>query len=248
VSGLKRRKYKRGYLVAILIGLEKDKATLWRIYSNVAKHQKSISLKDLKSDSETSYNFNESIVDALRPILKEGVHSVIIASPPRTSYSKELLAHIRLHHAWLNQGNNKVVFSEIEGTAGTPPQVAALTRTNVFHEIVEKTTQEETEDLVELLDKRLNLSKSEHAVLFSLEEAETVVIKNRGIDELEPELILLTDNYLRESSSRNRLNRLLQIASNKNVKTRIIDSESPAGKRLAQFGGLACLMKESRKP
>ncbi len=246
MSVLKARKYRRGYPVAILVGLDKDKTVLWRIYSNVAKHEKTISSKEIENDSRTSYSVNEAIINAFRPILKEGVRSVILVSRPRTSYSKDLLTHIGQHHAWLNQGSSKVVFSEMVGTAGTPSEVTALNKTAIFHDIIEETTSEETEDLVELIDKRLNISDSERAVLFSLEEIEAVILKNRGIDEFKPEYLLMTDNYLRDSSHRNRVNRLLQIASNKNVKTRIINSESPAGKRIAQFGGLSCLMKKTK--
>jgi stalled ribosome rescue protein Dom34 len=240
-----RTKYRRGYPVAILAGLEKDKAVLWRIYSNVAKHEKTISLDRIGSDSKTLYNFHEAVINALRPALKEGVRSIIVASPPRTNCSKEFINHVRQHHAWLNQGSTKVVISEIVGTAGTPSQVAAISKTAVFHELVEQTTSEETDDLVELLDRRLNLSNSEKAVLFSLEEAEVSIIKHRGQSKLKPEYLLLTDEYLQGNPQKNRLNRLIQIAANKSVKTRIINAESPAGKRISQLGGLVCLMKES---
>jgi hypothetical protein len=33
----------------------------------------------------------------------------------------------------------------------------------------------------------------------------------------------------------------MQIAQNRNVKTRIVNAESPAGKRLAQLGGMILL-------
>ena len=238
-------KYRRGYPVAILAGLEKDKAVLWRIYSNVAKHEKTISPDNIGSDSKTLYNFHETVINALRPALKEGVRSIIVASPPRTNCSQEFINHVRQHHAWLSQGSNKVVISEIVGTAGTPSQVAALSKTPIFHELVEQTTSEETEDLVELLDRKLNLSNSEKTVLFSLEEAEASIIKHREQNELRPEYLLLTDKYLEGNPKKNRLNRLIQIAANKKVKTRIISAESPAGKRITQLGGLVCLMKES---
>jgi stalled ribosome rescue protein Dom34 len=58
-----------------------------------------------------------------------------------------------------------------------------------------------------------------------------------------PEYLLLTDNYLSGSRQRNRVYRLLQIAKNRSVKTRIINAESTAGIRLTQLGGLVCLTK-----
>jgi len=49
---------------------------------------------------------------------------------------------------------------------------------------------------------------------------------------------VLTDKYLAESGYKHRIHRLLQISANKKAKTRIIDAETPAGKRITQFGGL----------
>ena len=96
------------------------------------------------------------LVNALRPTLKEGVRSIIVASPPKTSYAQEFPNHIKAHHTWLLQGANKAAFSTITGSASTPPQVAALTKTTAFKELISETTAQETENLLEILEKRLN--------------------------------------------------------------------------------------------
>jgi stalled ribosome rescue protein Dom34 len=80
-------------------------------------------------------------------------------------------------------------------------------------------------------------------VLFSLEEAENLILCKQAPGKPKPEYLLLTDNYLSSSRQKNRVHRLLQIATNKNVKTRIINAESTAGIRLTQLGGLVCLAK-----
>jgi stalled ribosome rescue protein Dom34 len=134
------------------------------------------------------------------------------------------------------------MLSEITGSASTQSQVAALTRTAAFHELVDKTTLEETENLLDLLEKRLNTSDNKYAVLFSLEEAEGIILKHQQPSEPEPEYLLLTDTYLANTRQKNRLHRLMQIAANRNVKTRIVNSESQAGKRITQLGGLVCLV------
>jgi stalled ribosome rescue protein Dom34 len=90
---LKVKNYKRGYPVAILISLEQNQAVIWKIFSHAAKQEPTISIDDGKADTKALYNFFESIVNALRPTLKEGVKSIIIASPPRTGYGLNLLSH-----------------------------------------------------------------------------------------------------------------------------------------------------------
>jgi stalled ribosome rescue protein Dom34 len=238
---MKPKAYKRGYPVAILIGIENDHAVLWRVFSEVAKHQQTIPLSGVRKDSKAVYNFHESIVNALRPTLKEGVRSIIIASPSKTNYAQDFPNHIKAHHTWLLQGPNKATFSPITGSASTQPQVAALTKTGLFKQLISETTAEETENLLEILEKRLN--ETDNLVLFSLEEAENLILGKQASGKTKPEYLLLTDNYLSSSRQKNRVHRLLQIATNRKVKTRIINAESTAGIRLTQLGGLVCLAK-----
>jgi stalled ribosome rescue protein Dom34 len=242
VNTLKPKKpYRRGYPVAILAGIEENTASLWKIFSNVAKPEKTIHLNGARNNPKDLYNFHEAVINALRPTLKEGVRSIILASPARTSHNQELINHIQEHHKWLTQGPNKASFSTITGSATTPAQVAALTRTPMFRQLISETTQEETENLIEIMEKRINTASNNNLVLFSLEEAENLILKRQKPNEPKPEYLMLTDKYLAETRQKNRLHRLMQIAANKKVKTRIINAETPAGKRLTQLGGFTCL-------
>jgi stalled ribosome rescue protein Dom34 len=242
VHVLKPRKgYRRGYPVAILIGLEETCAVSWKIFSHVVKPETTISIAGTRRDPKALYNFHESIINALRPTLKEGVRSILIAAPARTNYADAFIIHVRQHHAWLTQGSNKVAFSEIAGSATTPAQIAALTQTPNFRQLISETTAEETENIIEILEKRLNAPDKSNMVLFSLEEAEKLILSNQDSTKLKPEYLLLTDKYLSGSRQKNRLHRLMQIAANKKIKTRIVDAESPAGLRLTQLGGIVCL-------
>jgi stalled ribosome rescue protein Dom34 len=237
---MKPKNYKRGYPVAVLVGIEADHAALWHIYSQVAKPQQTLPLSDRK-DQKALYSFHEAIINALRPVLKEGVRSIIVASPPRTNYAQDFLGHIKAHHSWLLQGTNKASISAIVGSASSPPQVAALTKTATFKELIQETAAEETENLLEILEKRL--SKSDNLVLFSLQEAETLTLNPQPPGKPQPEYLMLTNDYLAGSRQKYRVNRLMQVAANSGVKTRVIDAESNAGKRLTQLGGIVCLAK-----
>jgi stalled ribosome rescue protein Dom34 len=240
---LKPKGYKRGYPVAILAGLEETHAALWKVFSKVVKPEKTLTINGTRNNPKALYNFHESIINTLRPTLKEGVRSIILVSPARTNYAQEFVNHVRQHHAWLTQGPSKATFSEITGNASTQSQVAALTRTSEFHELISRTTSEETENLLDLLEKRLNTSNRRDAVFFSLEEAENLILKRYKPGRPKPEYLLLTDKYLADTHQKNRLHRLMQIAANKQVKTRIVNAESPAGLRLTQLGGIVCIAK-----
>jgi stalled ribosome rescue protein Dom34 len=236
-----KKGYRRGYPVAVLVGLEEDEAVLWRIFSVVVKSEKTIDLDGTRRDSKALYNFHESIINALRPALKEGVGSIMVASPARTDFAKAFIDHLRAHHVWLTQSSSKTVFSEIIGSAGTMSEVAALTRTSVFREKIKETKSQETGDLIDVLEKHLTSSNENDIIAYSIDEAENLILNRTKHRKSKPEYLMLTDKYLSGSHEKNRLQRLMQIASNRNVKTRIVDSESNAGQRLTQIGGLVCL-------
>ena len=190
------------------------------------------------------YHFHEAIINTLRPVLKEGIRSVIVSSPPRTSYGQEFLGHIKGHHTWLLQGTNKATFSQITASASTSAQVSALTKTDVFKQLIQENAAEETENLLEILEKRL--SRTDNLVYFSLQEAEGLILFPQPLGKPQPEYLMLTNNYLSASRQRNRVNRLMQVAARNGVKTRVIEADSNAGKRLTQLGGLVALAtKES---
>jgi stalled ribosome rescue protein Dom34 len=235
------KSYRRGYPVAVLVGIEVDQASIWQIYSQVAKYQETISMQGNRNDSKAIYNFYETITNALRPTVKMGVKSIIIAAPPRANFANEFLNHIKTHQNWLFQGTNKATFNLIAGSAGTPQQVAALTKTGNLKEAISQTTAQETENLLDILERKLN--QASNLIYFSLEEAEKLILSSQTQGKPQPEYLLIADDYIASTRQKNRMHRLMQIAQNRGVKTRVITTESSAGKRLTQLGGIVCLAK-----
>jgi stalled ribosome rescue protein Dom34 len=235
------KSYKRGYPVAVLVGIEVDQACLWQIYSQVAKYQETINMQGNRNDLKAIYIFYENITNALRPTVKLGVKSIIIAAPPRTNFANEFLNHIKTHQNWLFQGANKATFNLMAGSVSTPQQVAALTKTGNLKEIITQTTAQETENLLDILERRLN--QTGNLVYFSLEEVEKLILSSQTEGKPKPEYLLIVDDYIACTRQKNRVHRLMQIAQNRGVKTRVITADSMAGKRLTQLGGIVCLAK-----
>lgn len=238
-----KRRYRRGYPVAILVGFEEKRAVLWQIFSKVVKHYAAVELDG--KDKKELYNFHESVVDMLRPLLKEGVRSVIVTAPLKTNSVGDFLVHIRKHHPWLVQENgfNTVTFGELVGSASSLHEVSDLVKTKEFHEVLSETTSVDVDRIIDTLEKRLNEINDGTVVLYSLEEIEKLVNSQWERGSLKPEYIVLTDRYLVDTQEKNRVHRLLQISKNKHVKTRIVNVETKAGIRLSQLGGLVCFTK-----
>jgi stalled ribosome rescue protein Dom34 len=235
-----KRRYRRGYPVAVLVGFEDDHAVLWRIFSRVAKRSVRLELNGKRTDVKALYNFHESVVDALKPVLKEGVRTIAVTAPLRTTYTQEFLDHIKKHHRYLIQSKrpSRVNFTELVGSADDRTKVAELTKTKKFTDLIAETTSEEADQVVNSLEKHLYGVNNNSVVLYSLKEIENVVDNLEKDRESKTEHLLLTDKYLSECRQKNRINRLLQIANNKEVKTRVVNAETAAGNRVSQFGGI----------
>lgn len=212
----------------------------------MVKPEKTVWLEENWNDQKAVYNFLEKTIDALRPALKEGGRSIVLASSGRTDYAQKFIDHVRLHHRWLVQGPNKAAFSQTTGSASTLSEIAAFVKTLVFHRLIEETTTQETKDLVELLEEYLNDADKNTTVSYSLKEAEDLICGSRNPGRPKPEYLLLTNKYLADSREKSRVNRVMQIAANKKVRTRIVDAATPAGIRLTQLGGIVCLAKREQ--
>jgi stalled ribosome rescue protein Dom34 len=236
------RRYRRGYPLAVLIGLEERRAVLWRVFSEVVK------LDGIVERGGELYDFHESIVNALRPAFKEGVRSIVLAAPARTGYAKNLLDHIRKHHTWLvREGPSVATFGELVGSAGRPHEVHELVRTKAFREMIGETTSSDAENIAAVLEKSLGSDESETVVSYSLEQIEDLVYGRQEHNSPRPEHVVLTDKYLAGTKNRGRVLRLLQISKNNGIKTTIVNAETRAGIRLSQLGGLVCFAKPNRK-
>ena len=232
--------YKRGYPVALLIGFENDNAILWHVFSHVARLHLALELHGKRTDERALYNFHESVLEALKPMLKEGVKSIVIVAPPKTTYAEDFLDHVRKHHNYLIQSNNpnRATFAKLVGSADQPSKVAQLVKTKEFHESIAETTSGEADHIINVLEKHLNSIDSNWIVLFSLKEIEDIVYNPERNDDSGMNFLLLTDKYLAEAEDKNRIHRLLQISKNKKIKTRIVKAETTAGKRISQFGDI----------
>ncbi|HVP92418.1 MAG TPA: hypothetical protein VMS94_01615 [Acidobacteriota bacterium] len=235
-----KQRYKRGYPVALLIGLENDNAVLWHVFSHIIKPHLTLELEEKRTDERALYNFHESLVEALKPTLKEGVKSIVIVAPTKTTYAEDFLDHVRKHHNYLVQSNNpnRATFAKLVGSADQPSKVAQLVKTKEFHELITETTSREADHIVNILEKHLNSIGSNSIALFSLKEIEEMVYNQETNDDPRIKYLLLTDKYLAEADDKNRIHKLLQISKNKKMKTRIVKTETAVGKRISQFGGI----------
>ncbi len=236
-----KRQPRRGYLVAIVVFFEARRAFLWQVFSEAVKSLISVSFIGKRDDLKALYAFHERVVDALRPTLKEGVKSVILVAHAKTLYSTEFLDHVQHHHLWLvkTKSPHTVAFGTMEGTVSDYEGVTTFVQSEEFQAKINEITGTEADNIIAALEKRLQKPGTDkESVLYALTDIESI-FDNRNLAELSPdEYIVLTDQFLADTAEKNRLQRLLQIAKNNNVKTRIIKAESNAGERLAQFGGL----------
>jgi stalled ribosome rescue protein Dom34 len=226
-----RHRRKRGYPLAILVGLDGIQAALWSVFSESVKPGKRV-------QEEDEYKFYESIVDALRPSMKQGINSILIAAPDEKDY-QGFLNHIRRHQSWLMNGidTNTITLERLPEPAMEPHQVRKLVRKRGFKEKLTEVYRGDIQQVMNVLERHLNNPDDIETLLFTLGEVENAVY----MDCRSPDYILVTEDF--RLKHRRRINRLLQVAANKDVKTRIIKSDTPEATRITQLGGLVCMLK-----
>ncbi|MFZ7138327.1 MAG: hypothetical protein ACOWW1_07910 [archaeon] len=242
----RKRHYRRGHPVAVLVGFEKTHTVFWNVFSRVVKPSGKIALNGNRKDEKVLYNFHELVIEKLKPVINEGVRSVVVSSPVRTTYAPQFLEHVKKHHRYMIQHKNPncTNFAELIGSADDKIKVAELVKTKEFNDLIEKTTSEEADQVVESLEKHLYGTSDNSVVLYSLKEIEDRVYNQDKNKNFQTEQLLLTDKYLDESRQKSRIHRLMQIAQNKKVKTKVVNAETSAGTRITQFGGIVFFTKK----
>lgn len=227
------RRRVRGYPIAVLVGLNENKASVWDVYSQSIKPDAVIE-KESKD-----YNFHEAVINQLRPKVKLGVKTILVASTDEKNYD-ELYEHIEKHQRWLIEGYelNRATIRYVEGSAMDIDSVNGLIEDSGLQRKIRQASQEDIERIMGVLEKRLGTAKGIDTLLFTLGEVEEAVYG----DDPHIEYILVTTEFQRKH--RRRTQRLLQIAQNKNIKTMIVETKAPMGARLTQFGGLITISSQ----
>ncbi|MBC8223487.1 hypothetical protein H8E65_02790 [Candidatus Bathyarchaeota archaeon] len=233
-----RRGYRRGYPVAVLIGFERDRAVLWRVFSQVVKPHSTIQAP--RGGKRELYNFHEAVVDALRPILKEGVGSVVVAAPARTSYAKEFLDHVAKHQPWMTRGTGSATITGIVGAATTLEEVSSLVRMGEVQKAIGTSAAGEADRIKSLLESRLAQDDGS-PILYSLYEIEESIFDQREKGRLEPEHLILTDKFL--ATHRRRAQKLMDASRSRGVRAHIVGVKTAAGQRVEQLGGMVLLTR-----
>jgi len=246
----KKKRQTRGFLVAMLVSFDEQATYLWKIFTHQIRAFKTVQLaKKWKYTSDKEkYHIYEDLVNVIRPVIKEGLKSVILASPPKRDYSSEFLEHVKKHHQWLIRlrGDNQVSFGQIVGNAYTSEEASNLIAEQESVDVIRETTSGEGDLIINHLEKHINANDQNVMVLYGLREIEDYIYKGGIKDKYTADNIdylILTDNFLDLHKKKNRIHRLMQISENKGIITKIISGESPSGIRINQFGGIICFKK-----
>ncbi len=211
-----------------MIGIRGREAAVWNIYSESVKPGQRLT-------EESPYEVYESIVDALRPKIKQGVKTVLVASSDDENYSG-FMGHVEKHHSWLLKGwdLNKATFEHVPMAAMNELQVHGIVKTNSFKEKLSTASTKDLVNVMKVLEERLNDPDGIDTLLFSLDEVEAHIYGGGYA-----EYLLVTDQF--HKRYRRRTHRLLQIVANRKIQNKIIPANTAAGARVTQFGGLVCL-------
>jgi len=213
-----------------MIGIRGLEAMTWEVYSESVK-------RGQKIDEASPYRLYESIVDAIRPKIKQGVKTILVASTDEKDYAS-FMSHVERHQSWLLKGweLNKATFEHVPMAAMDERQVREIVKTNGFKKRLSEASSVDLRHVMEILEERLNDPDGIDTLLFSLDEIESHIYGGGEAD-----CVLVTDQF--HERHRRRIHRLLQVVANRSTQTSIAPTDTAAGARLTQFGGIVCLIK-----
>jgi len=241
-------KPKRGFLMALLIGFDEKQLRSWEVYSHSLRSFKTIkySRKWKYLDEKQKYNLFEDLVDLIRPLIKKGLKSILIASEEKNEISNVFLDHVNKHHRWLMKGYNRVSFGKIIGLADSLESAKRLISHEDSLSIIEETITDELSQLSEKLEMLIRTGDPNELLLYNLEGIESIVFEGGKKDRSAAnilELLVVTEKFLERKKLKSRLHRLLQIAQNKGIKTKIIPIDSPEAIIFTQLGGIVAFRR-----
>ncbi|MBY9005849.1 MAG: hypothetical protein KGD63_03740 [Candidatus Lokiarchaeota archaeon] len=248
----KRSRTKRGYPKNIIITFEMKQAIIWKVYSKRVEQIYNIKLnkKYEYSEKKQIYHYFENIINNIRNFIQKGLRSILIVSPIKKQYNNDFLNHIKSHQKWLldKKNPNSISIRSLIGSIKNFDDIVELINSKQYKEVVKSAIVNEDDQIIGILKKRLNNTK-DGLVLHSLNEIEELIYQDGKKKKkfkplkLNPEYIILTTNYLNNHRQKNRVHRLLQIVRNREIKTKIIDSENPSGIFIDSLGGITCFLK-----
>ncbi|MFO8018312.1 MAG: hypothetical protein R6U96_06720 [Promethearchaeia archaeon] len=245
-----RRRKKRGYSVAVLVGFSQQTIHFWQVYSQRVKLHKRLELprKWKNCNEKQEYHYHEDIINVLRPLIHEGVKSILLVDLPKKDYSSRFLDHVEKHHRWLirSKKKNQVSFGQITGKASTSKKVRWLLEQEKTSKVMKSITLRESDLLMTQLERILNTEDEKQKVFYGLKEIEKLIYMGGKKDDSvsdKVDYLIMTDKFLNENKQKGRVYRLKQIAENKGIVTKILPEESPAGARIHEFGGILSFKK-----
>ncbi|MBY8981799.1 MAG: hypothetical protein KGD57_02550 [Candidatus Lokiarchaeota archaeon] len=248
----KRSRTKRGFLKNIIITFESKQAIIWKVYSERVEKITIIKLnkKYEYTEKKQIYHYFENIINDIRDFIQKGLRSILIINPIKKQYNNDFLNHIKSHQKWLldKKNPNSISIRTLIGSIKNSDDIVELINSKQYNEAVKSATTDEDDQIIGILEKRLHNTK-DGLVLYSLNEIEDLIYRGGKKKKkfkplkLNPEYLILTTNYLNNHRQKNRLHHLLQIVRNREIKTKIINSENPSGIFIDSLGGITCFLK-----
>jgi stalled ribosome rescue protein Dom34 len=199
-----------------------------------------------RKDKMAWYKNYESLIDLIRPMVREGTRTIICVTPPKSDEYENFRNHITKHHRWLEdeKSPHTVVFGELTGAIPDIEALQFLAATETYQLLLEVVTGEEGDRILALLEKRLNMDNDGIQVLYALEEIEAVLVSDHIGTIWKPEYLLVSETIYSKQGKTPRFQRLFQIARNKHFKVKILEEGTDVGDRITQFGGLLCIVEK----
>ncbi len=227
---------KKGYSIGLCVVFNEWGARVYQLLSNKIKNISNVSLgkKYNNFDQKELYKFHESIINAIRPFIREENKAIVVVAPKKTKYWEAFSSHLKKGHRWLDS----VAFELFDAEISNDDQMRELYQTEAFKIAIGQARAEESDNLENDINKYMNKLTESSNLLYGINEIETWFLENRSKDQKIDAILLMSEEFLEKNHGAPKVQRIRQLAKNRGVAEKIFEHDSGMNIRLKELGGI----------
>ena len=208
---------KKGYSIGLCIAFNEWGARVYQLLSLKSKLIKNITLgkKYVNFDQKELYKFNESIIDIIRPLIREQNRAIVIVAPKKSKYFEYFSLHIKKGHRWLDS----VAFEQFDAEIQNNEQMHSLFQNEQFKQAIGIARAEESAVIEHDLNKYLNKLEdaSREKVIYGLQDLERFLLDLSSANRKVNGILLISEEFLESRKGHPKMQRVRQLAKNKGI-------------------------------
>ena len=189
-------------------------------------------------DQKELYKFHESIINAIRPLIREQNKAIIVVAPQKSTYWDSFSKHIKKGHRWLDS----IAFELFDAEIDNDEQIKDLFQTQAFKDAIGLARAEVSANIESDLNKYLNKLSESSNIIYGIREIESYLLSNPSSEQLNERILMISDSFLEINKTNPKMQRIRHLAKNYGITEKIFEQDSGMATRINELGGIILII------